>query len=61
MGEIIVGVDGSAGSRAALRWAERVAAATGTGLRAVAAWQYPASAATPAGPFELLGPDQMDA
>jgi nucleotide-binding universal stress UspA family protein len=60
MGEIIVGVDGSEGSRAALRWAAGVAAATGAGLRAVGAWQYPASAATPAGPADLAGPDVMD-
>lgn len=60
MGEIIVGVDGSEGSRDALRWAANVAATTGAGLRAVGAWQYPASAATPAGPAELPGPDAMD-
>jgi nucleotide-binding universal stress UspA family protein len=60
MGEIIVGVDGSEGSRAALRWAARVATATGAELRAVGAWQYPASAATPAGPADLAGPDAMD-
>jgi nucleotide-binding universal stress UspA family protein len=60
MGEIIVGVDGSEGSRAALRWAATIAAATGAGLRAVGAWQYPASAATPAGPAELPGPETMD-
>ncbi len=60
MGEIIVGVDGSEGSRAALRWAARTAAAQDARLRAIAAWQYPAGAATPAGPAELPGPDEMD-
>ena len=60
MGEIIVGVDGSDSSRAALRWAARAAAARGVGLRAIAAWQYPAQAATPAGPATLPGPDEMD-
>ena len=60
MGEIIVGVDGSDGSRAALRWAARTAAAQGAGLRAVAAWQDPASAVTPAGPARLPGPEEMD-
>jgi nucleotide-binding universal stress UspA family protein len=60
MGEIIIGVDGSDGSRAALRWAARTAAAQGAGLRAVAAWQYPASAVTPAGPARLPGPEDMD-
>jgi nucleotide-binding universal stress UspA family protein len=60
MGEIIVGIDGSEGSRAALRWATGVARATGAGIRVVGAWQYPAIAATPAGPAELPGPDEMD-
>ena len=60
MGEIIIGIDGSDGSRAALRWAARTAAARGAGLRAVAAWQYPASAVTPAGPARLPGPEEMD-
>ncbi len=60
MGAIIVGVDGSDSSRAALRWAARAAAARGVGLRAIAAWQYPAQAATPAGPAKLPGPEEMD-
>ncbi len=60
MTEIIVGVDGSDSSRVALRWAARTAAARGLGLRAIAAWQYPAQAATPAGPATLPGPDEMD-
>jgi nucleotide-binding universal stress UspA family protein len=60
MGEIIVGVDGSEGSRAALHWGARTAGARGDGLRAIAAWQYPGRAATPAGPAKLPGPDEMD-
>ncbi len=60
MGEIIVGVDGSDSSRTAVRWAARTASARGSQLRAVAAWQYPARAATPVGPAELLAPDDMD-
>ena len=60
MGDIIVGVDGSDGSRAALRWAARTSAARGAGLRAVTAWQYPANAVTPAGPARLPGPEEMD-
>jgi nucleotide-binding universal stress UspA family protein len=60
MGDIIVGVDGSDGSRAALRWAARTAAARGAGLRAVTAWQYPANAVTPAAPARLPGPEEMD-
>ncbi|MGO9502146.1 MAG: universal stress protein [Streptosporangiaceae bacterium] len=39
---IVVGVDGSAPSLAALRWAVRQAALTGATVDAVAAWQYPA-------------------
>ncbi len=60
MGEIIVGVDGSDGSRAALRWAARTAAARGARCRAIAAWQYPANAVTPAAPAKLPGPEEMD-
>lgn len=39
---IVVGVDGSPGSRDALRWAELQARRTGTELDAVIAWEYPA-------------------
>lgn len=60
MGEIVVGVDGSTGSRAALRWAARTASARGDGLRAVTAWQYPARAGSPIGPNELPAPEEMD-
>ena len=41
-GRIVVGVDGSPGSREALRWAARQAELTGAELDAVTAWQYPA-------------------
>ncbi|WAL69407.1 universal stress protein [Amycolatopsis cynarae] len=37
---VVVGVDGSATSAAALRWAVAEAAATGRVVRAVAAWTY---------------------
>jgi nucleotide-binding universal stress UspA family protein len=60
MGEIVVGVDGSAGSRAALRWAAHTASARGVALRAVTAWHYPARAGSPIGPTELPAPDKMD-
>jgi nucleotide-binding universal stress UspA family protein len=43
----VVGVDGSEGSVAALRWAVRYGAATGTPVRAVLAWHYPTAAAQP--------------
>jgi nucleotide-binding universal stress UspA family protein len=39
---IVVGVDGSAGAKEALRWAVRQAKLTGAALDAVIAWQYPA-------------------
>lgn len=44
---VVVGVDGSAQSVAALRWAARYAAATGAVMRAVLAWHYPTTAAVP--------------
>jgi nucleotide-binding universal stress UspA family protein len=38
---IVVGVDGSPSARAALKWAVRQAALTGSTLEAVIAWHYP--------------------
>ncbi|MEV5005949.1 universal stress protein [Streptomyces sp. NPDC093064] len=38
---IVVGVDGSEPSKAALRWAARQAALTGAVIEAVTAWEYP--------------------
>lgn len=38
---IVVGVDGSPSSKAALQWAMRQAALTGSKLEAVIAWHYP--------------------
>jgi nucleotide-binding universal stress UspA family protein len=38
---VVVGVDGSAASIAALRWAAGLAARTGWSIEAVAAWQQP--------------------
>jgi nucleotide-binding universal stress UspA family protein len=43
-GLVVVGVDGSAQSVAALHWAARYAAATGAVVRAVFAWHYPSAA-----------------
>lgn len=40
-GRIVVGVDGSAPSKAAVRWAARIAAATGATIEAIAAWHFP--------------------
>lgn len=42
-GRIVVGVDGSEASQAALRWAARQAQLTGERLVVVAAWEYPTS------------------
>jgi nucleotide-binding universal stress UspA family protein len=40
-GQIVVGVDGSPGSRAALRWAVGQARLTGATVRAITVWGYP--------------------
>ena len=42
-GRIVVGVDGSAASRDALRWAQWQAELTGAPLEVVTAWSYPTS------------------
>jgi nucleotide-binding universal stress UspA family protein len=46
-GRVVVGVDGSESSAAALRWAADYAQATGSTLRAVLAWHYPTAAGVP--------------
>lgn len=55
---VVVGVDGSPASLAALRWAVTEAAATGREVRAVAAWSY-APALEPGG--TVLPVDEMAA
>lgn len=55
---IIVGVDGSEPSRAALRWALRQAELTGATVRAVVAWEYPAFYSWEGGP---MPPDDFQA
>lgn len=47
MGKIVVGVDGSAGSRDALRWAFAEAKLRGASLEVVIVWQYPITASLP--------------
>ena len=42
-GRVVVGVDGSSSSVAALRWAARVGGALGLQIDAVTSWEYPAS------------------
>jgi nucleotide-binding universal stress UspA family protein len=44
---VVVGVDGSADSIAALRWAEAYADATGATLRLVTSWAWPVSYGAP--------------
>jgi nucleotide-binding universal stress UspA family protein len=55
---VVVGVDGSDASVAALRWAARYAAATGAALRTVLAWHYPSAAGQP--PVGLAPPSVRD-
>jgi nucleotide-binding universal stress UspA family protein len=40
-GRVVVGVDGSEGSKSALRWAAFIARVSGASIEAVAAWHYP--------------------
>jgi nucleotide-binding universal stress UspA family protein len=47
MGKIVVGVDGSVGSRDALRWAFAEANLRNAALEAVIVWQYPVTASLP--------------
>jgi nucleotide-binding universal stress UspA family protein len=44
---VVVGVDGSPASEAALAWAVRYADAIGARLRVVLAWHYPSAAGSP--------------
>jgi nucleotide-binding universal stress UspA family protein len=47
MRQIVVGVDGSEGGRAALRWAVREAHLRGCPLEAVSVWSFPVAAGFP--------------
>jgi nucleotide-binding universal stress UspA family protein len=46
---VVVGVDGSPESIAALRWARHYGEATGSPVRAVRAWHYPSAFGVPVG------------
>src|SRR5215472_15411826 len=46
---VVVGVDGSPGSIAALSWAGRYGAATGATVQALHIWHYPTAAGLPPG------------
>jgi len=53
---VVVGVDGSPGSVAALSWAGRYGAATGATVWALHIWHYPTSAGLPPG----ITPESVD-
>lgn len=59
MDNMLVGIDGSPDSRAALRWAATVASARGLPLHVLWAWQYPAAAVASVGPLHLADPDAV--
>lgn len=60
MGKIVVGVDGSAGSRRALRWAYAEATLRSASLEVVTVWQYPVTTTLPA--FGIMPtPDDLGA
>jgi nucleotide-binding universal stress UspA family protein len=50
---IVVGVDGSGASKAALRWAIRQAKLTGSSVEAVTAWRYPVAYGLAAGAVDI--------
>ena len=54
---IVVGVDGSAPSKCALRWAARQAALVGAVVQAVVAWEFPAFYSWEGGP---MPPDEFE-
>lgn len=58
---VVVGVDGSAPSRAALRVAADLAGGVGAPLAVVMTWEYPATAIVPGAPGPLTAPEAIDA
>lgn len=60
MGAIVVGVDGSSGGEAALRFALEEARLRGDRVVALLAWTIPLSTAAPAGLVPALGEDFRD-
>jgi nucleotide-binding universal stress UspA family protein len=55
---IVVGVDGSDSSIAALKWGNRLASALNLDIQAVAVWQYPVMALGTFYPFEGWSPEE---
>ncbi len=61
MATVLVGIDGSADSRAALRLGAAISQGFDYTLRALWAWEYPSSTVTTIGRVELPSPDRADA
>jgi nucleotide-binding universal stress UspA family protein len=57
---ILVGIDGSEGSRVALRWAAEVGVRLGLRVVALGAWQYPADTVVQVGRIKLADPAAVD-
>ena len=60
MDRVVVGLDGSSTATAATRWATRVAERSGWPVRAVWAWQYPATTILPIGRADLPNPEEVE-
>ncbi len=60
MDRVVVGLDGSAASTAALRWAVTVGEQAGWPVRALWAWKYPATAILPVGPSTLPSAEEVE-
>ena len=60
-GRIVVGIDGSKGSAAALRWALQEAQLRGAKVHAVMAWHQPVAVSDPSGMTFSLGADPSTA
>ncbi|MFW6009882.1 MAG: universal stress protein, partial [Actinomycetota bacterium] len=61
MDRVVVGLDGSRPSLAAACWATYVGEQTGWPVRAIWAWQYPATTILPFGSGDLPGPEEVEA
>lgn len=60
MASVLIGIDGSPDSRAALRFGAALARSLGAQARAVWAWQYPSDTVTNIGRLELPEPAEAD-
>lgn len=60
MGTVLVGIDGSADARAALRLGAAISQRLGHSLRALWAWQYPSATVATIGPVDLPSPESAD-